>query len=420
LPELPACIYGLDRLSDDKKKILFLCEGAFDAIALDYHLGLKRGKYDILATPGTFQERWAEHFQDRKVRALYDNDKGGEQHHERVRKILGESRVAEEVRLLKWPHGYRAGYDINDLVREHPEISVVGFSLEYSVKVTAEPKLIVQHGKRPSDAERPIEWPWPHHLRCGTYVSFSGRQGTFKTTIALEIAARYTTGRPMPTMKGGALAWEEVGMTAGHVLYLYAEDNRDEVENGFEWAGGDFANWHCMPAHTRAGDALNVLEHLGEIEEAIREHGIRLVIIDGQNSVVGAPCIATDMLARHNVTNKLHQFAQRLNICLLGIRNEDAEGRALGSQSMGDIGRCVLRAVDLDPKSNPPYCQLEFVKVSDTPRSKYPPIPYSVKDRGGCRREILWGKEKPNSLQSQAAAVPESSVFKGLTTGAEG
>src|SRR5262249_51470375 len=157
-----------------------------------------------------------------------------------------------------------------------------------------------------------------------------------------------STGKAMPLCR-------EVGMPAGHVLYLYAEDNRDAVENGFEWAGGDFGRWHSMPAQTRDGDPLNVLEHLGEMEQAIREYGIRLVIIDGQNSMVGAPNISTDMLARNNVTNKLHQFAQRLNVYLVGIRNEDAEGRALGPQSMGDIGRCVLRAVELKPetKANP-------------------------------------------------------------------
>jgi hypothetical protein len=201
-------------------------------------------------------------------------------------------------------------------------------------------------------------------------------------------------------MRGDKLSWEEIGMPAGHVLYLYVEDNRDEVENGFEWAGGDFKYWHCMPAKTRDGDPLNVLDHIKEIEQTVREYDIRFVIIDGQNSVVGAPCIATDMLARNNVTNKLHQFAQRLNICLMGIRNEDAEGRALGPQSFGDIGRCVLRAVDLGPAAGLPYGRLEFVKVSDTARSNYPPIPYSVKDHGGSHREILWGKYKPNPIKA--------------------
>ena len=99
-----------------------------------------------------------------------------------------------------------------------------------------------------------------------------------------------------------------------------------------------------MPATLRDGNPMNVLEHLGEIEQVIREYGIRLVIIDGQNSVVGTPDISTDMKGRFNVTNRLHQFAQRLNICLIGIRNEDSTGRAMGSQSMGE--HLALRPAD--------------------------------------------------------------------------
>jgi Toprim-like len=91
LPGLPMTLYGLDRLSADMDKLLFLCEGSFDVIALDYHLGKKRERYDILATPGGFQEKWVDHFKGRKVRAVYDNDDAGRKYGERVKKLLAES-----------------------------------------------------------------------------------------------------------------------------------------------------------------------------------------------------------------------------------------------------------------------------------------------------------------------------------------
>ncbi len=396
LPMLPTALYGFDKLmAADKKKIVLLCEGPFDAIALDYNIGAtKRDRQVIVATPGAFKAEWAEHFQDRKVRALYDNDEGGRGHTEGVRKLLGESGVAAELRLLKWPDGFPDGYDINDLAVDpkHKGLSIVGWAEQHCIKIVAKPKLVVQHGRRPVQEERPTDWPWPDHLRCGTYVSFSGEKGTFKSTIMQEVAARYTKGEKMPTC-------DRVEMPAGHVLYVYAEDDRDAVENGFERAGGDFDKWHAMPAVLKDGDPLNVLDHLEEMRQVIREYGIRLVIIDGQNSVVGAPNISTDMLARNNVTNKLHQFAQKENICLIGIRNEDSEGRALGPQSMGDLGRCVLRAIEIPPKSTPPYCKLEFVRISDVARSKYPDIFFSVEDLGGSARKILWEKVRPNEAK---------------------
>jgi hypothetical protein len=401
LPGLPTALYGFDRLAAaDKAKPVLLCEGPFDAIALDYDIGAKhRPRYAVVATPGGFKEEWVEHFRGRKVRAFYDNDKGGEQHRERVRKLLGESGEAAELLLLKCPAGFD-GCDVNDLVRR-PEYRgrVLGFLLKHSFAVQAEPKLAWSHGwERKATGPEQIDWVWPDHLRCGTYVSFSGEQGTLKSTIARELVSRYTLGEMMPEC-------DRLGLPAGHAVYVTAEDSQKDVWAHFDRLGADRDRLSVLPAVLRDGDPLNVLEHLPELEALIREQGTRLVAIDGQNSVVGAPNISTDMLARHNVTNKLHQFAQRLNVCLVGIRNEDAEGRALGPQSMGDVGRCVLRAVEeAKGADGQRYFRLVFKKVSDVSPSAYPPIPYSVEDLGGPARRILWGKSRPKDFGELKAA----------------
>jgi hypothetical protein len=395
LPGLTTSIYNLNKLDGTLVRPALTCEGPLDAIALDYAIGDKsRGRYDIVATPGGFKKGWEEFFRGRKVRLLYDNDKAGEQHRKKAQELLAG--VADEILMLKWPEGAPEGYDLTDWVTEHGKsTSIISFINENSFKFVPQPKLRIHHGRRKSEEDKVIDWVWPNHLRTGTYCSFSGEQGTLKSTIALYLAAKYTLGEPMPTMKGDKLAWEKVLLPAGHVLYIHAEDDRDRVENGFELELGNFEHWHCMGAQTMDGGFLNVLDHLQEMKETIREFGIRFVIIDGQNSVVGAPCIATDMLARHNVTNPLHQFAQSHNICLLGIRNEDDEGRALGPQSMGDLARCLMRAENVsDPKDNPRYGKLVFPKVSDVAPELYPDIPYSVKNLGGASRQILWGKQQ--------------------------
>ncbi len=389
LPGLPLSIYGFEQLSH-KERIVLICEGPFDAIALDHSIGSNnRSKYAIVATPGAFKAEWAPHFAGRKVRAFYDNDKGGEQHREKVRKLLGESGVAAELKVLTWPDGLPDGYDINDLVREHKGRSVLGYLDEHSRAVTAEPKLAWSYG-RDGAASGPekIDWVWPDRLRCGSYASFSGKGGSFKSTIAREITARYTKGEAMPFC-------EQAGMPAGHVIYAFAEETEAAVRGYLQTAGADLDRVILLPAVLKDGDPLNVLDHLEEVRQKVREYQVRLLIIDGQNSVVGAPNISTDMLARYNVTNKLHRFAQRENLCLLGIRNEDAEGRAYGPASMGDIARCILRAVEVPHDGTDPYFRLEFVKVSDSPKHRHPPIPYSVEDLGGSSRKILWGKVKP-------------------------
>src|SRR5690606_8649866 len=63
MPGLPLRMYGLDQFSDDARRKVVVCEGAWDAIALDQHFREKktRKRYDILAVPAAnvFHESWA-------------------------------------------------------------------------------------------------------------------------------------------------------------------------------------------------------------------------------------------------------------------------------------------------------------------------------------------------------------------------
>jgi hypothetical protein len=270
-----------------------------------------------------------------------------------------------------------------------------------------------EHGwERESARPEVIDWVWPDRLRCGSYCSFSGFQGTMKSTIARDLVARYASGRPLPGCEG-------VGLPAGHVIYVTAEDSPETVWTDLERGGADKNLVTVLPATLKDGDPLNVLEHLEELRQMVRKLAARFVVIDGQNSVVGAPCIATDMLARTNVTNKLHQFAQREGVCLLGIRNEDREGRALGPQSMGDIARCVLRVVQVGEEDGRRYYELRFEKISDAAPSTHPPIPYSVEDLGGSARRILWGETKPGREEPAPPAPEEAeAIVAALKAGA--
>jgi hypothetical protein len=390
LPELPTAIYGFDRLAKASNDLpVLVCEGPFDAMAADYSIGAaNRPKYVIVATPGTFKEEWAIHFKGRKVRLLYDNDKGGRQHSERAQKFLGESGIASEVLVLRWPEGTPDGYDVNDFVRDNPKSSIVGFVRDNCFKVVAQPRLAWVHASELKSEEEVIDWVWPDRMRCGSYVSFSGYRGTLKSTLMREVAAKYTQGELMPEC-------EELGLLAGHVIYITAEDSIETAIKGLKLAGADMDRVILLPAVLKDGDMMNVLEHLEEIRQKVREYGVRLVIIDGQNSVVGAPCIATDILGRHNVTNKLHQFAQKENICLVGIRNEDMDGRAYGPASMNDLSRCIIRSVQVGSVGHDRYFELRFERISDSAPETHPPIPYSVENLGGSSRRILWGKLMP-------------------------
>jgi hypothetical protein len=218
-----------------------------------------------------------------------------------------------------------------------------------------------------------------------------------------ELIARYTNGEPLPHC-----AKVGVGLPAGHVVYVTAEDGVQTAWTHFDKLGANIPLISVLPAILNDGDMMNVLEHRDELAQLIRERGSRWVVIDGQNSVLGTPPIMTDMLARNNVTNPLHQFAQRHNICLTGIRNEDDEGRALGPQSMGDLARCILKSVKLGEVGDMTYFELQFVKVNDAPPN--PPIPYAVRRP---IREILWGKRmSPKLAEAMAKKATKAKALR--------
>lgn len=389
LPKLDTCLFGLEQLPKrNQDAMILLCEGALDAMAVDSCIGSKhRNRYCVLGVPGGFKKEWAQLFKGRKVRLLFDNDNGGREHTNQVQELL--YKTVAELRVLQWPEGYD-DYDMSDFILEEKPSNLAEWMREHSYKYRRPTKLAMRHAWEHQEEEpEEIPWWWPNHIRTGTYVSFSGPQGTNKSLVAIDLCARHTSGRLMPFCK-------EQGLPPSHVIYVTAEDSKRTVENHFRRLKGNPRLFTTIGASMEDGQQLNVLDSLEEIESAVRQFGTRMVVIDGQNSVLGGSDIGTDMRGRVNVTNKLHQFAQRLNIAVMGIRNEDQQGRAYGPASMRDLARCVLR-VDKVPagKQQAEHFLLRFVKVSDAAPSTHPPIPFTMKDLGGNKRSPQWQSKAP-------------------------
>ncbi|MCA9120046.1 MAG: toprim domain-containing protein [Planctomycetaceae bacterium] len=197
---LPVGLYGLEALSTVPSRLVFLVEGPFDAIALDHHLrSLKaRDRYDILAVPGanTFKTEWAKWLDGRKVRIVYDNDKGGRRGCESVIKRLREAGVKAIVERFNWPTAdFPTGCDINDLVKDY-EVSIPQFTNEGSEKIDLRKKTAFNFKRGDEIAAANVEWLWKYHIPLGSLVTLDGEQGVGKSTMARAIAARVTAGEP--------------------------------------------------------------------------------------------------------------------------------------------------------------------------------------------------------------------------------
>lgn len=401
LPVLLLTLYGLDMLSEEKRT-LFLCEGAFDAIALDEHMtsNKARKRYDILAVPSAnvFKEKWLEHFQGRTVRLVFDNDEAGRKGQERITNLCREHKTDCKLYALHWPDDTPEGCkDVDDLVKGG--VNVVDFTREHCVKVGERERrlLFVQGDAIP---EEKTEWLWDRHVPFGSFVSLSGEQGTGKSTVSRDIAARCTAGLPMPGCTQGIEPF--------NVLLFTSEDGASRVRDIVALHDGDINRLYVHDILT-GPDPINVLACLDELEAEINAGQARLVIIDAINSFVDAD-ISTDSRARRTLVAPLHALARRTGACIIGIRNfgrtvlGSASQKALGAVSLSHMARCVLNTREIVSDKVPYQYLLEFEKVSDAPKPKA--IGYNVLDESGGNkdrshlRRIVWLPEQARETRA--------------------
>lgn len=140
-PTLGHAMHGLN-LYDKNQKIVYLCEGPFDAIALWEVLRAAKDKSNVLAVPGcgTFKPKWASLFAKHEVKILFDNDHphknlktrkmtepAGYAGALRTAQILSDARrCPESIEVLTWGDSgynpsYKSGYDIRDALRTFEE-----------------------------------------------------------------------------------------------------------------------------------------------------------------------------------------------------------------------------------------------------------------------------------------------------------
>lgn len=109
-------LFGVDRLSEVAKSAhIFLCEGEWDAMAMDEILFTAKVKgHCVLAVPGadTFKKEWYDLFSKRDVYILYDNDEAGERGSAKVWRLL--EKKAKSLHRLEWPADMPIGYDVRD------------------------------------------------------------------------------------------------------------------------------------------------------------------------------------------------------------------------------------------------------------------------------------------------------------------
>jgi len=180
----------------------------------------------------------------------------------------------------------------------------------------------------------PVEWLWRGYIPRRKVTILDGDPDLGKTTMMLDIAARVTTGRPMP--------FTDDTTEAVNVLLMTAEDDlSDTILPRFNAAEGNADKlfvWKYSP-QKGGGKAFPSLADIDGLSYRIKEYEAKLVIVDPLMAYLGKRVDAHKDQDVRTLLTPLVDLAQETGVTMVCIRhlNKGSGAKALyrGSGSIG-------------------------------------------------------------------------------------
>lgn len=226
---------------------------------------------------------------------------------------------------------------------------LAGRPAEPTISVLAEPTRSVPAGDGPrlvkvSDVQpQPVRWLWLGYVPAGKLTVIDGDPGDGKSTLSLDLAARVSTGSPLPD--GSACE-------RGNVLVLSAEDGiADTIRPRLDAAGADTERVAVLDEVVEAGKGrpVELPADLDHVEAIIAAHQVRLVTIDPLMAFLAGSVDAHSDQSVRRALHPLAKLAEATGAAIVVIRhlNKSGGGRAMyrGGGSIGITG--AARAVHL-------------------------------------------------------------------------
>jgi hypothetical protein len=182
----------------------------------------------------------------------------------------------------------------------------------------------------------PVKWLWPERVPLGAISIVEGDPGTNKSTLTWDIAARVSKGSIWPNGVGAA--------PCGGVLLIADEDVPGRIKQGLIAAGADLLRVHL--AVQDAEQRFLLPSNLDELERAIHEHDVRLVILDPISMHIEGD--AHRERAVRGALEPLARMAEKTDTAILLVRHltKRSGGSALyrggGSIALAAMARSVL------------------------------------------------------------------------------
>ena len=184
-----------------------------------------------------------------------------------------------------------------------------------------------------------VSWLWTSWLPVGKLVLLEGDPGCGKSSIAIDLAARLTSGSSMPTGQG---------VDPAGVVILNAEDGiEDTVRPRLDAAGADCERVHLW-------DWQSVLPRLPDsadwLADRIVEHEVKLVILDTLTTFLDSGINSHRDQDVRRALIPLVKTASESGTAVLAVRHlnkgqqSSAMHRGMGSMAFTGLARAVWHA----------------------------------------------------------------------------
>jgi hypothetical protein len=321
VPELPApakrVLFAAQWISyaRDTDQTLYVVEGEKDAVAL-----IDRGIPATCNVLGAGKGKWLPQYSDQlagcDVVVVADNDEPGKQH---ARTIADALRTTAKSVALTVP-GY--GKDISELF-------AAGYTLDHLLPLEADeglPIVLAAHVRT-----RAVQWAWPGYIPLGKLTTIEGDPGDGKSTLTIDLVARWSTNAPMPdgVAHGGPYT----------AIMISAEDEpEDTVVPRLEAAGADRHRVHLLSAGADRNRPFNLGLDLDHLERVIMAQRTNIVVLDPLSSFLPDD---TDSHSDHKIRRALyplHLLARRTNVAIVAVRHLSKSATKAIYAGNGSIG----------------------------------------------------------------------------------
>lgn len=251
-----------------------------------------------------------------------------------------------------------------------------------------------------------VEWLWQARVPLGKVTVLDGDPGLGKSTVTLDLAARVSTGTPMPD--------EQERSDPAAVLMLSAEDGlADTIRPRLDAAGADVTRVHVLGEVVVDGAARlpEIPSDLSLIEREVQLLGARLVVID---PLMAYLTDRVDSRSDHHIRRALSPvaaLADATGAAVVVVRhlNKSGGGKAIyrGGGSIGIVGAArsaLLVAQDPDDEGRRIVAPMKSNLAAPPPALAFRLVPDEVH---GCARVKWDGRTDHNADQLLASPLDD-------------